>query len=86
MVSKIGVAIGLAVIGIASWIHSLSVSAQLQSWFPGVSAALQSLVVVAPYMLFVGFYIFFFSLFRRPFFALVPTIPVALVLGMLLWA
>ncbi len=86
VVSKVGVLVGLSIIGVASWIRSLSLSETLQGWFPGVSGALQSLSVVSPFLIFVGIYLVFFSLIRRPIAALIITIPISLVLALLLWA
>ena len=83
---KIGVLVGFIIIGVASWVHSLSKSATLQGWFPGVFEKLQDIVAVAPFLIFFGFYVIFYSLIRRPFVSLILTVPIALVLAMLLWA
>ncbi len=83
--TKLGIAIGLAIMGFASWVHSLGASRTLQNWFPGMWEALQWIDKGAPFIVFLGAWVLFFAIFRRPIVATILSTAIAVILGLLIW-
>ena len=83
--TKIGILVGISIMGLASWVHALSSSETLQGWLPGVWEAVQFLDTAAPFIVFLGAWILFFALLRRPLLAIIIATAIAIALGLLIW-
>ncbi len=82
---KLGILIGISILGLASWLHSLARSENFASWFPGAYDFVGRASVVTPVIVFFGFYILFISILRRPIISLIVAMPFTIVVALLLW-
>ena len=83
--TKIGILLGVSIMGFASWIHALGSSETLQNWLPGVWEVVQILDQAAPFIVFLGAWILFFAVLRQPILAIIFALVVAVVLGIFIW-
>ncbi len=81
---KVGILTGLTILGLASWIHSLTNSENFASWFPGAYDFVVRTSVVTPVIVFFGFFILLLSILRRLIISLVIAVPFTIVLTLLL--
>ena len=84
--TKIGILLGVSIMGFASWVHSLGTSSTLQGFLPGVWEAVQFIDQAAPFIVFAGAWVLFFAVFRRPVIATIFALAMAVILGLLIWA
>ncbi len=86
MIQRVGIVVGLALVGMTSWITNLARSSVLAGALPSLSESLNGLMGFGPVMLFFGFIILFLSLTRRVIISLVFSLILTVVLTVLLWS
>ncbi len=85
MIARIGLAVGLALVGLSSWMTSLARSRVLEGAWPSLSETLNSMLVFGPLLLFGGFTILFMSLTKRVIISVVLSAILTVILTWLLW-
>lgn len=82
---KIGILVGLTIIGFASWMHSLSKSERFADWFPGLHSFVTVASIAGPFIVFIGAYLLFLSITRRMIISAIIAVPFAVFLALMLW-